>query len=195
LVDAGLLPDAVPRQPGPLDSLSQFIAQRLSFRLLRHACILFDAWRSAKPCNLRAILDEVYPLSLAEVATIYETSLGLRRLVDDLRDLSLAEAGRLALHPRPVAVAPLLAHEVALFAEVAAGQGVTLQAAPDAELPAVLADPQRLAQVLQRAEAGWFSPRSWNYWQQKLGLARSGAVPPLPRRHFGVRDGGDHAAA
>ncbi len=58
----------------------------------------------------------------------------------------------------------------------------------------VLGD-RRLAQVLRRAEAGWFSPRSWNYWQQKLGLARSGAVPSLPRRHFGVRDGGDHAAA
>ena len=58
----------------------------------------------------------------------------------------------------------------------------------------VLGD-RRLAQVLQRAEAGWFSPRSWNYWQQKLGLARSGAVPPLPRRHFVVRDRGDHAAA
>lgn len=58
----------------------------------------------------------------------------------------------------------------------------------------VLGD-RRLAQVLQRAEAGWFSPRSWNYWQQKLGLARSGAVPPLPRRHFGDRDGGEHGAA
>lgn len=59
----------------------------------------------------------------------------------------------------------------------------------------VLGD-RRLAQVLQRAEAGWFSLRSWNFWQQKLGLvARSGAIPPLPRRHFGDRDGGDHAAA
>ncbi|NTV62974.1 MAG: HAMP domain-containing protein, partial [Oscillochloris sp.] len=29
--------------------------------------------------NLRAMLDDVYPLSKAEVATIYETSLGLRR--------------------------------------------------------------------------------------------------------------------
>ncbi|MFN9621458.1 MAG: hypothetical protein ACK587_01260 [Cyanobacteriota bacterium] len=53
---------------------------------------------------------------------------------------------------------------------------------------------RRLAQVLQRAEAGWFSPRSWNYWQQKLGLAHSGAVPQLPRRHFGDGDGSHHAA-
>jgi hypothetical protein len=45
---------------------------------------------------------------------------------------------------------------------------------------------RRLAQVLQRAEPGWFSPRSWTYWQQKLGLANSGSIPPLPRRRFGA---------
>ncbi|MFN9618414.1 MAG: hypothetical protein ACK55X_01715 [Synechococcaceae cyanobacterium] len=43
-----------------------------------------------------------------------------------------------------------------------------------------------IAQVLQRAEPGWFSPRSWTYWQQKLGLADSGSIPPLPRRRFGA---------
>ena len=98
--------------------------------------------------NLRAILDDVYPLSKAEVATIYEATLGLRRLVDDLRELSLAEAGQLDLQLQPLPVAPLLAREVALFAELAATQGVTLQAEPLAALPAVRADPERLAQVL-----------------------------------------------
>lgn len=58
-----------------------------------------------------------------------------------------------------------------------------------------LRNPDRvIAQVLPRAEASWFSPRSWNDWQQKLGLARSGAVPPLPQRHFGGCDGSHHAA-
>ena len=42
----------------------------------------------------------------------------------------------------------------------------------------------RLARVLQQAEPGWFSPRSWTYWHRKLGLAPSGPVPPLPRRQF-----------
>ncbi len=98
--------------------------------------------------NLRAMLDDVYPLSKDEVATIYETSLGLRRLVDDLRELSLAEAGRLELRPQPVAVAPLLAREVALFADLAATQAVTLLAATPPDTPAALADPERLAQVL-----------------------------------------------
>jgi len=42
----------------------------------------------------------------------------------------------------------------------------------------------RLAQVLQRAEAGWFSPRSWSYWHRKLGVTPTGPVPPLPLRRF-----------
>ncbi|MBI2526795.1 MAG: hypothetical protein HYY95_09590 [Candidatus Rokubacteria bacterium] len=44
---------------------------------------------------------------------------------------------------------------------------------------------QRLAQALQRAEAGRLSARSWAYWHYRLGLARPGRVPPLPRRSLG----------
>jgi two-component system OmpR family sensor kinase/two-component system sensor histidine kinase BaeS len=98
--------------------------------------------------NLRAMLDEVYPLSRDEVARIYEASLGLSRLVDDLRMLSLAEAGRLDLHVQPVVVGPLLAREAALFADLAAGQGVHLHVETPGDLPEALADPERLAQVL-----------------------------------------------
>ena len=47
--------------------------------------------------NLRAILDDVYPLEKAEIATIYDETLMLSRLVGDLRELAQAEAGRLAL--------------------------------------------------------------------------------------------------
>jgi hypothetical protein len=47
----------------------------------------------------------------------------------------------------------------------------------------VLGD-HRLAAVLQRAQPGWFSPRSWTYWQLKLALAPFGMVPPLPQRRF-----------
>ena len=35
------------------------------------------------------------------------------------------------------------------------------------QLRRVLGD-QRLSEVLKRAEAGWFSPRSWTYWHRKL---------------------------
>ena len=57
----------------------------------------------------------------------------------------------------------------------------------------VLGDP-RLAAVLRRAQPGWFSPRSWNYWHLKLGVAASGAVPPLPQRRLMPCPGSSAAA-
>ncbi len=41
-----------------------------------------------------------------------------------------------------------------------------------------------LREVLQHAEAGQFSGRSWHYWHYRLGLATVGQVPPLPTRHI-----------
>jgi hypothetical protein len=43
---------------------------------------------------------------------------------------------------------------------------------------------ERLAQALRRAEAGRFSERSWAYWHYRLGLARPGRVPQLPKRRL-----------
>jgi hypothetical protein len=43
---------------------------------------------------------------------------------------------------------------------------------------------EALAEVIRHAEPGWFSPRSWHFWHRRLGLARDGAVPALPVRHF-----------
>ena len=43
---------------------------------------------------------------------------------------------------------------------------------------------ERLAEALRSAEAGRFSERSWAYWHYRLGLARPGRIPPLPRRRL-----------
>jgi hypothetical protein len=43
---------------------------------------------------------------------------------------------------------------------------------------------ERLTGVLRGAEPGRLSARSWTYWHYRLGLARSGKVPPLPRRRL-----------
>jgi hypothetical protein len=43
---------------------------------------------------------------------------------------------------------------------------------------------ERLAHALRGAEAGRFSERSWAYWHYRLGLARPGHVPPLPKRRL-----------
>lgn len=135
--------------------------------------------------NLRAMLDDVYPLSKDEVATVYEASVGLRRLVDDLRELSLAEAGRLELHVQPVAVAPALAREAALFAELAAAQGVTLEVDAASGLPDVLADPERLAQILHNLVGN-----ALRYTPAGGRVTLRGSVEPPASIRFEVADTG-----
>jgi two-component system OmpR family sensor kinase/two-component system sensor histidine kinase BaeS len=98
--------------------------------------------------NLQALLDEVYPLTKSEIATIHTASLGLGRLVDDLRELSLAEAGRLPLRREPLDLAALCAHEVAIFAEAAASRQVPIALHAPAGLPLVSADLDRTRQIL-----------------------------------------------
>ncbi|MEZ4556170.1 MAG: ATP-binding protein [Caldilineaceae bacterium] len=98
--------------------------------------------------NLQAILDGVYPLDMAEVATIHEETRLLARLVSDLHELAQAEAGRLPLDLQPIEVADVLDHVVSAFRSAAAQKDVTLTAAPLADTPAVLADVDRLRQIL-----------------------------------------------
>jgi hypothetical protein len=43
----------------------------------------------------------------------------------------------------------------------------------------------RLRGVLQQAEIGQFNQRSWAYWHYRLGLAKPGRLPPLPKRRLG----------
>ena len=59
--------------------------------------------------NLEGILDGVYEPTAEHINTTLDEARTLARLVDDLRTLSLAEAGQLPLKQEPVDVAELLA--------------------------------------------------------------------------------------
>ncbi|MFZ1753998.1 MAG: ATP-binding protein [Caldilineaceae bacterium] len=99
--------------------------------------------------NLEGMLDGVYPTSPEQIDdTLQETRL-LSRLVDDLRTLSLAEAGELPLQVGPVDMADLLADAVTSFSGQAEDGGIVLrlQMAQDAPL-FVTGDADRLDQVL-----------------------------------------------
>jgi signal transduction histidine kinase len=58
--------------------------------------------------TLEAILDGIYDASEESIAPIYEETLHLGRLIDDLRDLALAEAGELRLQKESVDLAELV---------------------------------------------------------------------------------------
>ncbi|TMC57301.1 MAG: HAMP domain-containing histidine kinase [Chloroflexi bacterium] len=99
--------------------------------------------------NLRALLDGVYPLERGEIATLYDETRLLSRLVDDLRQLALAEAGQLPLNQQALDARALALATLNTFGAAAEECGLTLQSDMPANLPLVCADPGRLAQVLQ----------------------------------------------
>jgi two-component system OmpR family sensor kinase/two-component system sensor histidine kinase BaeS len=103
--------------------------------------------------NLRAMLDGVYPLTQKEVATLYDETRVLSRLVNDLRELSLADAGQLNLVLRDVSLAPVLQSLAQNFAAAAELQGVELRANSLDTALMVRADAERLHQVLQNLVA------------------------------------------
>ncbi|HVB21968.1 MAG TPA: ATP-binding protein [Ktedonobacteraceae bacterium] len=99
--------------------------------------------------SLQALLDEVYPLERSEIATLYDESRQLIRMVDDLRELSLVDAGQLQLQLQAVEIAPILHAAAAQFAIAAEAQGVRLDVSADEHLPSVRTDPDRLDQVVR----------------------------------------------
>jgi len=98
--------------------------------------------------NLEGILDGVFPASGESVAPVYEQTLLLSRLVDDLRDLALADAGQMRLERRPLDVSELLQDIAAMVRPQAEAQGIGVDVRVSAPLPAAHADPMRIRQVL-----------------------------------------------
>jgi two-component system OmpR family sensor kinase/two-component system sensor histidine kinase BaeS len=97
--------------------------------------------------NLRAALDRVYALDEAEIANLYSQTRHLIRLVNDLRELSLAEAGQLALGKEPTDLNALIQEALQALEPLANEKGVQLldQAS---RLPEISADGTRIRQVL-----------------------------------------------
>jgi two-component system, OmpR family, sensor histidine kinase BaeS len=98
--------------------------------------------------QLEGMLDGVFDMTPENLTVAHEETILLGRLVEEVRTLSLAESGQLALDLKPVDVADL-AHQAWLaFEPLAEAEGIKLTADLAADLPLVTADPARLQQVL-----------------------------------------------
>jgi signal transduction histidine kinase len=99
--------------------------------------------------TLEGILDGVYPPDEAHLVPVLEETRVLARLIDDLRTLSLSEAGVLRLHRELTDLARLIEEVVAGHRAAADDAGVTIgvQAAP-ADLRPLEVDPARIRQVV-----------------------------------------------
>jgi len=98
--------------------------------------------------NLEGMLDGVVEPNQQHIASIYDESLRLSRLVNNLRDLALADVGQLKLDRRPVNLKEVVRKACQLLRPVAEEKRITLDMDLPAELPQVSADQDRLHQVL-----------------------------------------------
>ncbi len=103
---------------------------------------------SVLSANLRAMLDDVYPMDKAEVARLYEQVRLLSRLVNDLHELAQAEARQLHLDFFPIDVSELVEDLMQVYLPVAEADDIRLTSTVPRDLSPVSADPSRLAQVL-----------------------------------------------
>ena len=99
--------------------------------------------------NLRAILDDVYPLEKAEIARLYDQTRHLHRLVDDLRLLAQAEARQLPLQRSLSDLRVQLEEAADLFAPLAEEESVDLDTSLPASSVIAAFDRMRFAQTLQ----------------------------------------------
>ena len=100
--------------------------------------------------NLEGILDNVYEPTSEHIDATLEETRALARLVDDLRTLSLAEAGQLPMSFAATYLNELLADVITSFSGQAEAAGIDLRVEIAEELHAtpIMADAGRLDQVL-----------------------------------------------
>jgi signal transduction histidine kinase len=140
---------------------------------------------------LEALQDGVVEPERHIVDSLHEEAMLLNRLVDDLQELSLAEAGQLKLERQPVALADIADRAVEAVRPRAEAEGITLQV----DLPGDLlvdVDPQRIGQVLRNLleNALTHTPPGG-----EVGVAARAACPEPSRRggqwvEVSVRDTG-----
>jgi signal transduction histidine kinase len=72
----------------------------------------------------------------------------LQRLVEDLRTLSLADAGELPIQREPISAGALLERLAVAYAPQAEARNIALEVSIEPRMPEVVADPERMIQVL-----------------------------------------------
>lgn len=103
---------------------------------------------SVMQANLEAMADELLPASPEELDGLHHEVLRLSRLVEDLRLLSLADAGKLQLHAGPLEANHLVETAVRRWQAQAEARGILLIAELSKAPATISGDEDKLHQVL-----------------------------------------------
>ncbi len=98
---------------------------------------------------LEALQDEVIEPGPTVIASLHEEAMLLSRLVTDLQDLTLAEAGQLHLQCAPIALEDVITNAINGLFPQARSKDLRVCVDVPAVLPLVEADPQRVGQILR----------------------------------------------
>lgn len=97
--------------------------------------------------NLEGMLDGVVEADKEQLGSLYEETVQLNRMIKDLRDLSLAEAGQLSLEKEPTDIGQLVTRAVNMAKPLADEKAIALECAFDA-VPFIEVDSSRINQVI-----------------------------------------------
>ncbi|MGA8015892.1 MAG: HAMP domain-containing sensor histidine kinase, partial [Candidatus Dormiibacterota bacterium] len=157
-VESGDYSSRVPiRGPGQVRSLARAfnaMSARLEADQTRRRSVLADiAHELRTPLTIirsqaEAIADGVNPADPEHIAPIVTATRALEALADDLRTLTLTEAGGLRLEREPVEVSVLVSETLDAFRADAGAAGVQLLGRVVPDTPAVDGDPARLRRIL-----------------------------------------------
>jgi two-component system OmpR family sensor kinase/two-component system sensor histidine kinase BaeS len=144
--------------------------------------------------NLEGLRDGVYQATPDHLDLVLDEAQKLGRLVDDLRLLTLAEAGQLPLDLQELDVPQLLADVRDALAAQADQAGIELAIEAGDDLPPLVGDPQRLGQVLTNllTNALRHTPAGGRVTLGAEGFAGDGAPPAV---RLWVADTGEGIAA
>lgn len=142
--------DEIGRLAGSFNEMSRGLdrSEQLRRRLIADIAHELRNPLAVLKADLQALQDGLYPLTKAEISSLQDEALLLEHLVDDLRTLSLADAGELVLRREPTDLVAILRSFAASRHTVVQAKGVAL----DLDLPPapviVSIDADRVRQVL-----------------------------------------------
>jgi signal transduction histidine kinase len=98
--------------------------------------------------TVNGIVDGVFDADREHLDTVKEQTGMLTRLINDLRDISLVEAGRLRLELAPTDILPLLERKIKQIEVAASTKNINLALNVSGEIPSVNIDSGRVEQVI-----------------------------------------------
>jgi two-component system, OmpR family, sensor histidine kinase BaeS len=99
--------------------------------------------------HLEAMLDGVFPTGPDQIASLHDETILLKRIVDDLRDLALADAGQLGLRREKTNLRSLVERTTQTFQAQAVEKQIALTHELAQDIPPLNLDAQRIEQVLR----------------------------------------------